>query len=74
MFKYAVFECLFAGLLAQILMVLIAGLGGALLTQYSLCLGSIVAGPTCQSNVDIKFRFSLSSFVLFLVDYVVFFC
>ena len=36
-------------------MVLIAGLDGRLLTPLILRLGSIVAGPTCQSNTNMGF-------------------
>ena len=50
----------------------IAGLDGRLLTPFSPRLGSFVAGPNFKVK-EIKFRSSLSRFVLFLVDSGLFF-
>ena len=51
----------------QLLMVLIAGLDGRLLTLSNPILGSIVA-RRAYCNKNIKFWYILSRFVLFLVD------
>ena len=60
--------CLFRGLSVQLLNVLIAGLECRLLTAFSVCLGSMTARSTCESNAIIKFCSSLSRFALFLLN------
>ena len=55
--------CLFRGFPVQLMIVLIAGLDGRLLTSFSLWLGSFLARPTCESNTNFKYLSRITRFV-----------